>query len=575
MDIGLTKRNIEEAFVGTLTALGIASPRVLLEHPDDPAFGDYTTNVALMYSKDLKEKPFVLAQKVAEALREKNIPHVDKIDIAGPGFINISLDRTFFSEGVKAILSAGTHFGDTEAKKGQKVIIEYTNTNVLKPLHIGHLMGNIIGESLSRVYERSGAELKRNTYQGDVGLHIAKALWGMKALADKKPKKGTLRENTAFIGEAYAYGASAYEDDEKAAEEIKVINKAVFEKSDKELNALYAWGRETSLAHFEELYKKLGTKFDYYFFESEVADDALKIVREFVSKGIFEESDGAIVFKGEKYDPKLHTRVFVNSQGLPTYEAKDIAHALRKYKTWAFDHAIIITANEQNDYFSVVLRALKEVDPDIAARTAHLSHGMLRLSTGKMSSRTGNVITGESLIDDVEDLVKEKIKDRGFAEEEGDKVAETVGIAAIKYSILKQSPGSDIIFDFDKSVSFEGDSGPYLQYTSVRAASVIKKAGEERIAPKVGVVPTEITLLERLVYRLPEVVERSAIENAPHYLTTYLAQVAGAFNSWYGTTKIADAQDPYSPWKLALAAAAKTVIDNGLFLLGMKVPEKM
>ena len=483
------KQTLEQALIAILKNLGVADPKAVVEHPDDMSFGDFTTNVALAYSKELKEKPFVLAEKIVSELKNQAIPHIEKISIAGPGFINISLDRTFFSESVKNILQDGVDIKN-ESKKDQKVIIEYTNTNVLKPLHIGHLMGNIIGESLSRLYEKSGAILKRNTYQGDVGLHVAKAIWGMRALAFEMPtKEASVSEKTDFIGKAYAFGATAYEDDKKAGEEIKIINKEIFEKKDPKIHELYVWGRQASLDHFEELYKKLGTKFDYYFFESEVADDALRIVKEFLKKGIFEESEGAIVFKGEKYDPKLHTRVFINSQGLPTYEAKDIAHAIRKYKAFPADLSIIITANEQNDYFSVTLRALAEIDPEIAKKTEHLSHGMLRLSSGKMSSRTGNVITGESLIEDVEALVKEKIKDRGFSKEEAEEVAAQVAIGAIKYSILKQSPGSDIIFDFEKSLSFEGDSGPYLQYTSVRAGSVLVKAEEMELRPKVGVVP--------------------------------------------------------------------------------------
>ncbi len=570
------KETLEQAFEEILKKLGIETPKIVLEHPDNLDFGDYTTNVALAYSKDLKEKPFTLAQNIVAELEHKKIRHVEKISIAGPGFINISLDRTFFAEATKDILSKAETFGSNTSKKGQKVIIEYTNTNVLKPMHIGHLMGNIIGESLSRLFEKSAADLKRNNYQGDVGLNIAKAIWGMQSLMSEMPNaKASLAEKTQYIGKAYAAGSAAYEDDTHAAEEIKNLNKQLFEKSDLDINKLYEWGRQASLDHFEELYKKLGTKFDYYFFESEVADDALKIVREYLKKGIFEESDGAIVFHGEKFDPKLHTRVFINSQGLPTYEAKDIAHALRKYKKFHFDESIIVTANEQNGYFQVVLRALQEIDADIAQKTHHLSHGLLQLPTGKMGSRKGNVITGEALINDVEALVKEKIKDRGFGNEEAEGVVSSVSIGAIKYSILKQSPGNDIIFDLEKSVSFEGDSGPYLQYASVRAGSLLTKALEQEIKPKVGLVPEEVSIVEKLLYRFPEIVERALNERAPHYIALYLTQVAGAFNSWYGNTKIIDAKDPYSQYKLALTQATKNILDSGLYLLGIEVPEKM
>jgi arginyl-tRNA synthetase len=467
-------------------------------------------------------------------------------------------------------------------------------------------MGNVIGESLSRILESNGTELKRNNYQGDVGLHIGKAIWGI--IKSGGIIDGTVSDKTKYIGEAYASGSLSYEDDPVAREEIKDINKKVFEKSDEEINKIYKWGRGASLEHFEELYKKLGTKFDFYFFESEVADSALTIVKEFLKKGLFEESEGAIVFRGENFDPKLHTRVFVTKQGLPMYEAKDIAHAIRKYDAYKFDKSIIITANEQDEYFKVMLRALKEINPKIAESTMHLSHGILKLTTGKMGSRKGNIITGEALIDNVESLVKEKIKERGFDSEESDKVAEIVAIGAIKYSILRQAIGGDIIFDFDKSLSFEGDSGPYLQYTYVRANSVIQNSkfkieddvfaeNSENVSSKrssgrprgLGLNQTifsesfqnfqrpdtfEVTDLEKYLYRFPEVVEQAGREYAPHLLVTYLTELASLFNSFYANTKIIDESDS-SYYKLSLTQSVATILKNGLRLLGIKVPNRM
>jgi arginyl-tRNA synthetase len=222
-----------------------------------------------------------------------------------------------------------------------------------------------------------------------------------------------------------------------------------------------------------------------------------------------------------------------------------------------------------------VLRALSEIDKNIADKTMHLSHGMLKLATGKMSSRKGNVITGESLIDDVEALVAEKIKDKGYTEAQAKEVIEKVSIGAIKYSILRQSPGSDIVFDFDTSVSFEGDSGPYLQYTSVRAGSILEKAEGLELSTKVGLVPFEISDLEKILYRLPKITARALAEHSPHYIVNYLTQVASMFNSWYAQTKIVDEKDPYTPYKLAVTLATKKVLDTGLMLLGIQTPTKM
>jgi arginyl-tRNA synthetase len=553
----------------------------ILAHPKDIKNGDYSFFLA---PPKLSAKESA-SNEVVIILSENKITEIEKVEVAG-GFINFYLSKNFFTESVKEILAEGEKFGKNDLLDDQKIIIEYTNTNVLKPMHIGHLVGNIMGESISRIIEYGGAEVKRNTYEGDVGLHIAKAVWGINKLGGIK--EGDISEKSKYIGEAYALGSNSYEDNAKAEEEIKEINKKIFEKNDSDLKKVYEWGKKVSLDHFEELYKKLGTKFDFYFFESEVGDDSLKIVKEFLKTGLFEESDGAVIFRGEKFDPKLHTRVFVTKQGLPTYEAKDIAHAIRKYKEYKSDKSIVITANEQDSYFEVMLRALKEINPEIANQTMHLSHGMLKLATGKMSSRLGNVITAEDLIDQVKEKILDKIKDREFSNVEKENIAEIVAIGAIKYSILRQAIGGDIIFDFDKSISFEGDSGPYLQYTCVRANSVLERSKAAKMIFSVDfadfspknttseiVLAASVTDLERYLYRFPEIAKRAGKEYAPHYIVTYLTELAGIFNSFYAKEKIIDENDPSSPYRIALTQATAHILKSGLNLLGIKVPERM
>jgi arginyl-tRNA synthetase len=338
---------------------------------------------------------------------------------------------------------------------------------------------------------------------------------------------------------------------------------------------LYKLGRKWSLQHFEEIYKKLGTKFDYYYLESEVSHDGIAIVEEFLEKGVFEKSEGAVVFKGEKHDPKLHTRVFINSQGIPTYEAKELGLNTKKWKKMRPDQSVIVTGNEVNDYFRVVLKALSLVEPEAAKVTEHVSHGMLRFAEGKMSSRKGNVITGESLLADVEKLVLTKLADREMDEEDKSEVAEIVSVAAIKYSILKQVASSDIIYDFDKSISFEGDSGPYILYTAVRAKSVLDKAKKEGIKPRLSENPPLPGALERHLLKFPEVVARSATEKAPHHIATYLIELSSMFNAWYANQTIVEKGDIESPYRVALTQAVRIVLENGAKLLGMKVPERM
>ncbi|HVY55593.1 MAG TPA: arginine--tRNA ligase, partial [Thermodesulfobacteriota bacterium] len=291
--------------------------------------------------------------------------------------------------------------------------------------------------------------------------------------------------------------------------------------------------------------------------------------------GVFEKSDGATVFKGERYDPKLHTRVFINSQGIPTYETKELGLNTKKWKKVRPDESIIITANEQSDYFRVVLKALEIIEPEAARVTKHIAHGMLRFAEGKMSSRKGNVITGESLIADVEKMVTEKLAAREMTDKQKAEATEAVAVAAIKYSILRQVTSSDIIYDFDKSISFEGDSGPYLLYTAVRAQSVLDKAKKEGVKPRIERKGVIVGPLEKALARFPEVVGRSAREEAPHHIATYLIELSSVFNSWYANVPIVGKDDGESPYKVALTQAVRIVLVNGAKLLGMKVPERM
>ncbi|MDO8593903.1 MAG: arginine--tRNA ligase [bacterium] len=570
---------LQKALQTALKAIGIEAPEVNLEHPAELSHGDYSTNVALASAKLAKQKPRDIAEKIVAEL-QKNLPKgVERIDVAGAGFINFHLKKEFFSESVSEVLRQAQDYGKSKALVHKKIMVEFTDPNPFKEFHIGHLMDNAIGESVARIFEFHNANVKRACWQGDVGMHVAKSIWGMQeTVKSEKLRSGRRPEVESATakdwGKAYAKGSEAFDTDEAVKKEITALNKVIYEKSDPEVNKLYDSGRKISLDYFEEIYKRVGTKFDHYFFESKEGVEGKKIVEEFLTKGVFEKSDGAVVFKGEQYG--LHTRVFLNSQGLPTYEAKELGLNKRKFELEPdLFLSIILSANEISDYFKVLLKVMSLVYPPIAAKTKHLAHGFLKLQTGKMSSRKGNVITGEGLIEQVRELVFEKIKERDMSEMEKEKLAEIVAIGAIKYSILRQAIGGDIIFDFEKSISFEGDSGPYLQYSYVRAKSVLQKAKDVGIKASVEVRPQQIALIERLLYRFPEVVERAGVELEPHYVTTYLTELAGVFNSWYANEKIVDIHDLSSPYKLVLTEAFATVMKNGLWLLGIKVPEKM
>jgi len=539
----------------------------LVEPSKEKRHGDYSTGLALVLAKKLQKNPMEIADQIVKEINANilkdigpNKKFLEKIEAVPPGFINFHLSKEFFIKSIKEILKS-RGLAKNNDLKGQKVIIEYTDPNPFKEFHIGHLMSNIIGESIARILEFQGAKVKRANYQGDVGIHVAKAVFGKIKNLGRSWQDG------------YVFGSEKYEKDEKAKKEIISLNKKIFERSDKNINKIYDQGKKESLENFENIYKKLGTKFDYYFFESKAADIGKKIVKDNLVK-IFEKGKNkTIIFKGEKWG--LHTRVFINSEGLPTYEAKELGLAKIKYKKYKYNKSIIVTGNEVNEYFKVLLKAMANIFPELAEKTRHIGHGMMRLPRGKMSSRTGNVVTFEFLLNEVENLVKEKIKIRDLSEKEKKEIKEKVAIGALKYSILKQSIGNDIIYDFKKSISFEGDSGPYLQYSYTRANSVLEKAKKERIKASLKNSPAQITQLEKIIHHFPEIVGRVGQEYEPHHIVLYLTELARDFNSYYGKNKIVDKNDQFSPYKVALTETFSMIMKNGLWLLGIPVLNKM
>ena len=565
------KEQLIEALKCAVSRLGVESGEISLEYPENPEHGDFSTSVALAAAKQAKLAPKALAEKlIAELDISKKggaLDFVESVTIAGPGFINFKVKENFLAEKVVSLADADPK--SAEAKTGRQIMVEYTDPNPFKVFHIGHLMSNAIGESISRLIEHSGAEVIRANWQGDVGPHVAKAIWGA---MNMKETKSDFASVAIFWGHCYAFGAERYDADGKVHAEIDEINKKVYDRSDEKINKLYDAGRQQSLDAFEEVYKRLGTKFDNYFFEGKEGRNGEAIVREHLKDGIFTESEGAIIFKGE--DHGLHTRVFITSKGLPTYETKELGLNTEKFKIYPdLAESIIVTANEQNDYFKVLLKVFSLIRPDIANKTKHLSHGMMRFASGKMSSRKGNVIAAETLIDEIKSLVLEKMTGREFdAAEEGD-VADMVALAAIKYTILRQGIGGDVIFDSAKSISFEGDSGPYLQYSAVRAQSVLEKAKQAKNGRLI--LPEKVGLLERLIVRFPDIADRARQEYAPQHVANYLINLAGSFNSFYGMNPIVGSNQSESPYRIELTKAFLKTMTDGLWLLGIKVPRRM
>ena len=553
---------IRKATQEALDALGASGVSFAVEWPADMAHGDYAVNAALAASKTLGKSPREIAEALAPSIKAALRTHAQLVEIAGPGFINITLSKEALDASVADATAEGWGKGATRA--GSRVIFEYSCPNPFKEMHVGHLMNTVIGESVSRLIQNQGATLTRDTYGGDVGPHVAKALWAL---------KDTSADTANDLAKAYVQGARAYEESDTTKQEIDSLNTALYvalakdeqERSDEERTLLARWQeyRDMSYASHAKIWEFLGTKFDYIFHESEATPVGMRIVADGLASGVFKESEGAVIYDGEKVG--LHTLVFITSRATPTYEAKDVGLAFLKEERVESDASYIMTGSEQVGHFRVFLAALGEIAPALARKTHHVPHGLLQLTSGKMSSRAGNVITAQDILEEVLAKATERNSDP--------LVAHDVAVGALKYMILRSAPGGNVVFDPEKSLSLEGDSGPYLQYALVRAKTILEKAAQPHEAVEGTASDTGNEVLARLIHRFPEVVRKAEVLHGPHILVQYLTQLAGEWNSYYAHERIIGAPDEAE--KLQLARAFVATLGTGLTLLGIPTPEKM
>jgi arginyl-tRNA synthetase len=541
---------------------------IKVEHPDNEEYGDYSTNVGLVLAAELKRPPFVIAEEIVEELKQnKQLQKISaKIEAVKPGFVNISIKDDHLIKEATGVINSGGGYGRVEAEENKKYLVEYAHPNTHKKFHIGHLRNISIGEAVARILEFNGIDVVRANYQGDVGMHIAKCLWAVKnklcGLSDVKDK--SLDQRIEFLTRAYVKGSKAYQESEQAKKEIGAINKKIYQQHDQEINKLWEITRKWSLEYFERIYERVYTEYDRYYFESEVAEPGKRIVQQQLEKGVFKKSAGAVIFPGEKYG--LHNRVFISSEGNPTYEAKDMELGRLQFEEYDPDKIIHVVGPEQGEYFKVIFKALEKVFPNTTGKQHHLKYGLVNLKKGKMSSREGNIVEGEWLIDEA----KKRIIDQ--YEDINQQAAEKIAVGAVKYSFLKVSPISEISFDFKQSISLQGNSGPYLQYTYARCQSVLRKKQFLAVDKQQDLNKEEDSLMHWL-YRFPEIV-LSAKENlAPNLICNYLYELAQRYNTFYNKHRILESDN--EQLRLLLTAATAQIVENGLQLLGIKTLQKM
>ena len=593
MNINLEK-NISEAL--SKLDIDMSLTDIVLEIPEDSSNGNFSTNVAMRLASQEKKNPRELAQNIVNELPENE--YIEKVEIAGPGFINFFFNDKYLEQSLIEVLEAKDFKLDN--KKGQKVVLEYTDPNPFKIFHIGHLYTNCVGESFSRLQEALGADVKRACYQGDVGLHVAKTLWGLQkkmkeeGVTFEKLSQENLLDRIKYLGDGYILGTNHYDNLSKPeeVEEIDSLNYYIFslsisslEKRDfskyeeSNIEKIYWEGRKWCLDYFESIYKRVGTKYDYYFFETEVGEAGLEIVKKFTGT-VFKQDGPSVIYEG---DPAkgLHTRVFVNKYGVPTYEGKELGlFQAKKERIGDYDESIIMTGDEQSGYFKVVLDALGDIDPETAKNTSHLSHGMVKLpGAKKMSSRAGSIIAGDELLDANKKAVKDKMIETGrVSEDKIEELSEKISIAAMKYSFLRVGIGNDVIYDINESISFEGNTGPYLMYVYARCSSLLKD-GEltSQDSPIVlgGKVDLSVEELILSISRYRSVVLDSAVAYQPSILCNYLFNLGKAFNHFYQEVRILDAEEEEKRFLLSVVSATKKIMGDGLNILGIPVVEEM
>ncbi len=546
-----------------LINLGFESGEINLEHPADLAMGDYSTNVAMVFAKIAKSNPKELAEKIVKemnALRQAQGEFQIAEIQAKNGFINFYLSKEFFTESIKEIVG-NKAFGRSDAGKGKKVIVEFSSPNIAKPFTVGHLRSTIIGDSIAKIFEFSGYEVLRDNHLGDWGTQFGKLIVAIKKYGNEEEIAKSGRPVKALV-ELYVKFHEEAEKDPTLEDEARGWFTKL-ENGDSEARRLWQMCVDWSMVEFKTIYDRLGVTFDMMLGES-FFEDKMKTVLEDLNKtDFYKESEGAklVFFPDEKYPPLMIQK----KDGSTLYATRDLATDKYRKETWQPDLVINEVGIEQSLYFEQLFETEEMLGYFKKEQRVHMAHGLYRFKDGKMSTRKGNVIW-------LEDILNEGA---ARASKINPETGEIIGISAIKFNDLKSESKKAILFDWDEILNLDGDTGPYIQYVYVRGQSILSKAEAMNLGVSTEQPTQEILNIEKLLYRFPEIVLSAQKNYAPHTIAQYLLGLAREFNSFYGNTKILDENDEHSGYKLAIVQATGTIIKNGLYLLGIQTPEKM
>lgn len=524
---------------------------VKLTRPD-PQFGDVTTNVALQLAKPLGRNPRDIAEELAAKLREGD--EFDEVSVAGPGFVNIRLTAA----GLLALIKRQP----TLKRVDQTTVIETNHPNPFKAMHIGHAMNSIVADTIANLLALDGAKTYRVSYHGDVGLHVGKSMYSLLKYADgdiERIASIPANERNAFMSKMYADGSRAYKEDEAAKKEIDELARQSFAPESAIYGQIYDMCIEWSWQLIDALVARLGNQPTVKrFLESDADMYGVKIVKDNTPR-VFKESNGAYIFEGSKYGS--FDNVFVSSNGRGLYAARDLGLMKLKSEQYHPVKSYIVTAEEQRDYFRGVIAAAELCSPESKGVTVNIPHGTVKLSTGKMSSRNGDVLEAAWLFDEFKKAILAR----------GGEANDQIIAGALRYQFLKVKIGGDIIFDVNDAVSLTGNTGSYLQYAHARARRILEKI-DQNVTMPTDVRP-EDRMLVRKLGEYYEVIELSTQTLEPHHICTYLFELAQEFNRYYEKHQVVGSE--YEQHRAGLVALYADTLQAGLMILGISAPDQM
>src|SRR3989344_4236687 len=532
----------------------------LIETPKDSALGDLAFPCFAL-AKQLKKNPTEIAQELASKIKS---PDFEKITAVGP-YINFFINRdSLAAQTLKEIEKQKDKYGSSNQGK-EKIMIEFSQANTHKAFHVGHVRGTSLGESISRILEFTGNKVTRANYQGDTGMHVAKWIWCF-----SKYHKKEIKKDESWIAGIYVDAVKRLAENPDLQEEVDEINRNL-ESKNKSLNETWEKTRKLSLDSLEPIYKDLDTRFDIYFFESEVEKRGKEISEELVNKKIAEISEGATIINLEKYN--LGVWVLLRKDGTVLYSAKDLALSEKKFKEFKIDKAIYVVGSEQRLHLQQLFKTLELMNFKQAKNCAYIPVSEVRFPWGKMSSRTGENILYSNFRQELIDYAVEEIKKRHkINEKEAQARALAIAIASMKYSMLKQDVNKIFVFDKEEALRFEGDTGPYLLYTYARAKSILRKA-KARGKLKISNLNEQEKQLILQLSQFPEIVLHAYKNLSPNIIANYAFQLAQTFNEFYHSNKVIGSEQ--ESFRLALVSSTSQVLKNALSLLGIQVLEKM